>query len=413
MLSRFCPSRPPAKGSGRGGHVAVVAFFRAFSRFSLLLTLAFASLGARAGESSEGLIYTNQRVAAGPWSIHVVRIPRHGGSFEFETAHANRAAIGMGALTSQIESLDSSLGIPVVAVNGDYYQRDKAYAGDPRGVQIAGGELLSAPSGGACFWIDSGGNPHAARVDSNLRVSLPMGPKINCGLNEDRAVREAEIYTPALGASTRTVGGREFVLERNGDGPWLPLRTWEAYQARIKSVSDSGNTPLTPQVMVFSVSAKLAQSLPELKPGDTLQVSTASTPSLKGARMAIGGGPLLAGRHKVFSIEAGSSDSYQSSSMFERHPRTAVGWNKDYYFLVVVDGRQPDLSVGMTLAELARRMVDLGCDEAMNLDGGGSSELWFDGKIRNSPCDGKERQIANSLIVVRRPAGEPQSFRKP
>ena len=67
--------------------------------------------------------------------------------------------------------------------------------------------------------------------------------------------------------------------------------------------------------------------------------------------------------------------------------RTAINRNKACFFLVVVDGRQETLSVGMTLDELARYMVLLGCDEAMNLDGGGSSEMWCEGSVRNSPCD--------------------------
>ena len=67
-----------------------------------------------------------------------------------------------------------------------------------------------------------------------------------------------------------------------------------------------------------------------------------------------------------------------------------------------VDGRQKSLSVGMTLDELSAYLRKLGCNEAMNLDGGGSATLWCTGKVRNSPCDGQERAIANSLIVVRR-----------
>jgi exopolysaccharide biosynthesis protein len=75
--------------------------------------------------------------------------------------------------------------------------------------------------------------------------------------------------------------------------------------------------------------------------------------------------------------------------------------------LVQVDGRQPRLSVGMTLEELGATMARLGCEEAMNLDGGGSATFWCDGRIRNSPCDGGERVIANSLVLVRRPGQTP------
>jgi exopolysaccharide biosynthesis protein len=99
-------------------------------------------------------------------------------------------------------------------------------------------------------------------------------------------------------------------------------------------------------------------------------------------------------------------NSFEFSSMDERHPRTAIGWNADYYFLMEVDGRQRHLSAGMTLDELTDFMADLGCENLMNLDGGGSATLWYLGKVRNSPCDGHEREIANSLVVVRKDESE-------
>lgn len=99
---------------------------------------------------------------------------------------------------------------------------------------------------------------------------------------------------------------------------------------------------------------------------------------------------------------------YATSSMFDRHPRAAVGWSKTHFYLVEVDGRQGDLSVGMTLAELGDYMAKLGCEEAINLDGGASATCWYRGRVVNSPCNGSERTIANGLVVVRKPkpAGE-------
>ena len=76
------------------------------------------------------------------------------------------------------------------------------------------------------------------------------------------------------------------------------------------------------------------------------------------------------------------------------HPRTAIGTNKNgtLIWLVVVDGRQKGYSEGMNLFELASLMVDLGCWNATNMDGGGSSIMGMieaDGKIKlmNSPSD--------------------------
>jgi hypothetical protein len=67
-----------------------------------------------------------------------------------------------------------------------------------------------------------------------------------------------------------------------------------------------------------------------------------------------------------------------------RHPRAAFGMNNDYFFSVVCDGRS-EQDAGMTLAEIAEIMGDLGCTHALNLDGGGSASLVTQGKMINMP----------------------------
>ncbi len=91
-------------------------------------------------------------------------------------------------------------------------------------------------------------------------------------------------------------------------------------------------------------------------------------------------------------------------------PRSAVGYSKNgrYLYLVVVDGRQPLYSEGMTVKELAEFMGSIGAYYAMNLDGGGSSTLVVQAangqpRVLNSPIDlripGRERPVANHLAV--------------
>jgi hypothetical protein len=89
-----------------------------------------------------------------------------------------------------------------------------------------------------------------------------------------------------------------------------------------------------------------------------------------------------------------------------RHPRTAAGVSADgaTLYLVVVDGRQPEWSIGMTLPELADLMIELGADDALNLDGGGSSAFVFtptddSKKTQNRPSDGSFRAVANHLGI--------------
>jgi exopolysaccharide biosynthesis protein len=138
-----------------------------------------------------------------------------------------------------------------------------------------------------------------------------------------------------------------------------------------------------------------------------LQISTTTTPDLKGVKSAISGGPAVIQDGKPFSQRTpppGISGDYSQRSRYERHPRSAVGWSPTHVYLVTVDGRQPGLSEGMKLAELAEFMAGLGCTEAMNFDGGKSAQIWLNGRIMNSPCQGEDT-VANSLLVIRKAEG--------
>jgi len=376
-----------------GSHLSILGCVIGFSLFTQVVS------------SSElsGITYTNVVIPAEPWSIHVIKIDRSASRYEIQSTHARGGALGLSTLRDQTADVDAGTGRAVAAINGGFYRRDSAYAGGARGLQIVAGEVISAPAGNVCFWVDIGGEPHLTTVTSQFRITMPDGKITPFGLNEERTENGTVLYTPAIGSSTRTTNGMELVLERSG-GRWLPLRMGQHYSARVREVRFTGDTSLAPDAMVLSVGPGVARQFAELKTNDVLQISTASLPSLSVARAALSGGPILVRNGKPQKIRAAVDDAYESSSMLEQHPRSAIGWNQESYFLVEVDGRQKDLSVGMTLEELADFLVKLGCQEAMNLDGGGSSTLWYDGDVRNNPCDGYERTIANSLVVTKKEA---------
>ena len=371
--------------------------------------LALAALGEDASASRSSLAhdvaYNNYRKPAGPWSIHVVRVPRGRSPFQIHAVHARGSAVGLSRVSEQAAFGDPALVTGVAAINGDFYQREGPYAGDPRGLQIVEGELISAPTGSASFWIDAIGEPHTTNTISLLQVTWPDGSSAPIGLNGSRAPNEIELYTPALGPSTHTVRGRELVLEQQGSSAWLPLRPGRIYQARVREIREAGDTRILPGMMVLSIGPALARSIPRVQVGEVLVISTTTLPNLRGVKTALSGGPVIVRDAKRQRIKVDDSDSYRFSSMMERHPRSAIGWNEDYFFLVEVDGRHRGLSVGMTLSELASYLVELGCLEAMNLDGGGSATLWYDGKVQNRPCDGYERPVANSLVVLKKTPG--------
>ena len=87
-----------------------------------------------------------------------------------------------------------------------------------------------------------------------------------------------------------------------------------------------------------------------------------------------------------------------STNPERREPRTAIGQiGPLHYVIIVADGRQSGYSRGMTLPELQRLFIGFGAQTAMNLDGGGSTELWFQGEIINRPSEGRERRLSDII----------------
>ena len=376
--------------------------FMARTRFNLAVICSSLALVSSAAENhakpERPLSYFNDVDPKIPWSIHVVKIDRAHPEFRLGTTMGEGQLLGMSTVSEQIKSLPADRGLAVAAINGDYYEKSKDYPGCPRDLQICQGEVVSNPAGHNCFWIDAEGNPRMTNVCSRFRVVWPDGKGTPLGLNRQRTNNEAMLYTAVIGKSTRTTGGTEYVLERGGSGLWLPLRAGQSYGARVRAVHAAGNTTLDRDVMVLSLSPDLAASRPALQPGAAIKIITETVPDVAGADFAIGGGPTL-----VRDAKAAEWGNW----VLIRHPHTAVGWNKSHFFLVVVDGRQIDLSLGMTFPELAQYMLKLGCDQAMNLDGGGSTTLWALGNVRNSPSEGQERPAPNALVVLKTPSQPP------
>lgn len=371
-------------------------------RHALLLGLAVVAFaipghadepGASRPKADRGYAYHRDIVSEVPWSINIVRISRTNSLLELRTTLAGGNSIGLATLSEHVARMPRKGGRPIAAINGDYFIRDGIFSGDPESLQILDGELVSAPNGKSSFWIDPAGNPHITNVVSKLEVTWPDGTTMPIGLNEARPDDKPVLYTSRTRGSTHASGGVELVLERWDSSPWLPLASGETYDARVAAVRDKGDSPIPPaDGMVLSVPPGLARRTGNAAVGARIKISTATIPDLRGVQTAIGGGPAL--------LRGGKLAPFRSEAV--RHPRSAVGWSRDFIYFVQVDGRQRDLSVGMTLQELADKLQKLGCEEALNLDGGGSSTMWMAGQIINSPCEGAERPMGNALVLVQK-----------
>jgi Phosphodiester glycosidase len=124
-----------------------------------------------------------------------------------------------------------------------------------------------------------------------------------------------------------------------------------------------------------------------------------------GVTEAVGGFPdLIDAGQRVGDMEVGDRPAFA----VVRHPRSGVGYDSrtGQLWIVVVDGRQMPYSAGMSLPEFASLFEALGADEALNLDGGGSSSLVVGKGPVNRPSDATgERAVVNALALLQNPRG--------
>lgn len=347
------------------------------------------------------------------------------------TTLASNQIIGTTPLLAQANALPKEWGTPVAAINADFFMMSGAAKGDPRGLHIWRGELVSVPTGPAGFWQDVKGQLHGEPVSSRLTVAWPGGGTNLCGLNEQLRTNSMVLFTPRMGrlnqdrtttnttSSTsrpsraapnfgipqggpiRPPGGREFTLEYSGTGPWMRLRVGQVYHAKVAATSD-GFTNVPPGKMLMMLGSNLLARIPEITNGTPVTITVATEPDLSGIQEALGTGPMLVRDGGTNSTSPHILTARMSEQM---HPRAALGWNKKYLYLATADGRQKEISVGIKLSEMAAFMIELGCEEAINMDGGQSTTLMLNGKIINQQSSGLHA-IANGIVILRKPAPE-------
>ena len=142
---------------------------------------------------------------------------------------------------------------------------------------------------------------------------------------------------------------------------------------------------------VLSAPKKIIRKLINKK----IDIEIKSNENLKTANHIIGAGPYLVKDSEIYV----DYKEQKLQAISGKNPRSAVGFkNNGTFIIVTVDGREKD-SVGMTLFELAKLMKNLGCNYAMNFDGGSSSALYVKGKIVNSAINKEGIAVSNALTI--------------
>lgn len=309
------------------------------------------------------------------FQAHILTIEKDS-NYELRPFSAAGAYNGRGSLLAQTKNLGL-----VAAVNSSYFDSD----GWVIGVTKDKGRLISVEDSPHSAFIVNKGVPKIVKdISYNGYMDLYNGKRLAIkGMNRMRIADDCVIYNSAFAASTKTnQWGREIKL-KNG---------------KVIAVSKLGDMSIEPGTVVISAHGSNAQLLASVRPGMRLQVNESlGNEEADHAETVVGAGPLLV-ENNIVNVRT-RDENIANDIADGRAPRTAIGIKKNQdVILVVVDGRS-NSSCGMTLKELAAFMVKLGAKEALNFDGGGSSEMIIKGNIVNKPSDGQERLVSMGLGV--------------
>ncbi|RYY70311.1 MAG: phosphodiester glycosidase family protein [Chitinophagaceae bacterium] len=155
----------------------------------------------------------------------------------------------------------------------------------------------------------------------------------------------------------------------------------------------SARFPLASQV----APAFIKDSFPQLSPK---QLTARANFSRWKMHTAVAGGPVLLQAGAV-SISNNEELKFGGKAIYDKHPRTLIGYTRDYKIIVmVVEGRNPGIADGVDLIQAANLLKALGCQEALNLDGGGSSCMLINGKETIHTSDkGVQRPVPAVFMI--------------
>jgi exopolysaccharide biosynthesis protein len=116
---------------------------------------------------------------------------------------------------------------------------------------------------------------------------------------------------------------------------------------------------------------------------------------------AVGGGPTLISEGRI-SITNEQEMMFPGKAIEDKHPRTAMGYTKDNKLIIlVIEGRNPGKAEGASLTQEAQIFKDLGCREALNLDGGGSSCMLINGKETIKVSDATGQRPVPAVFIIK------------
>ena len=266
------------------------------------------------------------------------------------------------------------------AINGGFFSGTRIV-----GSLVTGAKPLSGPHGArsAMGWSRDGLKVHFGRGDFKTFLSFGGKELAVSGMNSIPPLGGIGVFTPDVWS---------YITGATADGWEVTVKGGIVTGVRHASTS---NHFVTREGFLVIGRGAAGELLKDIQPGTplTLRIQWVDD-GFTGLDNILQAGPMLVkGGEKVFDPEG-----FNPRTLSVPHPRSFVGSDGERLWFVVIDGRDPWHSNGTTIAETAAATQRLGLIDALNLDGGGSSSIWWSGKIVNLPPGGVVRPVPYALV---------------
>jgi hypothetical protein len=311
----------------------------------------------------------------------------------------------------------------VAAINGSFFDPE---TGVPDGGQVQSGAYrgwVGNPVGPLAFGWTMDRQAHLGVCtylppDKQLITHLASGEtQLITAVNITPERSDLILYTPEFTSATPGTPGRlEVVIDMSRPALFIPPpRTVIGVVRELRD--GAGAYALAFDQVVLSAAGSARETLlANARPGSRIGIAREVVDLGTGCRnqgasdwtkvyASLSGGPIILLEGEIVPSDRPGAEI--------QDPRTAVCFGDEWIYFVVVDGRDPSWSQGMTFAEVAAFCRDrLNARWGVNQDGGGSSTMWINGMVANRPSDGSERRVANGLMmVVHEPEERSSSYR--
>ena len=316
-------------------------------------------------------IKTTKHINSGPVRINIVEINRKiNPNIDFSPELAS-STLARKATVRTIAQKNNS----IIAVNGTFF---KPSTGVPLGTLMINKKLVTGP---VFNRVALGINK-----DSFKMARLELDAKLSSGLN---SITLDNINQPRMSVAHTIIYNRDWGQYSPPPPKYGVILTVSGN--KITKIS-YGSTEIPEEGYVISGPKS------KLEPffnATSVQMDIKTKPDWNDIDHIISGGPYLVKNGNPYV----DINDQKLNAISGKNPRTAIGYTKDQdLILVTIDGRETE-SVGMNIYELAKYMKSIGCENAMNLDGGGSSVMYVKGKVVNNPVMKGGIAISNAFTV--------------